>query len=190
MRYRNFTVLFFLIGHFLLLGCSTTPVVTKEDTARTATAKRFIHNIGAGELAMISFRKELERQSNEQPGMTELLKRAFADIDKEFFENLAAETYSRHLTHKDLTEIAAFSEKPAIQKFFQVIFDGISSGNPESTEDWMRQFSADELTEIMKMSVSDSFVHLNDALPTINREMAQSSEKLGQEIIRDYLKKQ
>lgn len=184
---RKFAILVFLIGCVFLSGCSITPVVTKEDTARTATAKRFLHNVGAGELAMTAFVKELENQANEQPGMTELIKRAFTNINQEDFENLAAEVYSRHLTHEDLMEIATFSEKPAIQRLFKVIFGGISSGKQLDNQELLRQFSADELTEIMKMSLSDSLVRMKEVLPEINKELVQASNSLRQEILRDYL---
>jgi len=185
----NFSVIFLLVL-FVASGCATAPTVQVLDPTHVATAKRFLQNIGAGELAMTSFKRELEKKSEEQPGMTGLLQRAFVDIDKNYFEDLIAETYSRHVTHKDLIEIAQFSESPTIKRFFNVVFEGVLSGEPVSGENIMSQFNADELTEIMKLSMSESFIRMKESLPEINREMSQLSRKLGGDIVREYIKTQ
>ncbi|MES9992194.1 MAG: hypothetical protein ABW098_09585 [Candidatus Thiodiazotropha sp.] len=152
-----------------------------------ATAKRFLHNVGAGELAMVGFQSEFEKLSNKQPGMSELVRRAFADFKAEDFEDLAAQIYARHLSHAHLLEIAQFSEKPAIDRFFEVIFSNMQSKTPLSKDQIIRQFNADELSEIVKFSQSESFIAMNKSLPKINRELSEAARKLGETKIREYI---
>src|SRR5690349_18876728 len=93
----------------LVAACASSPPPAKTSSAPTSTprtapsrpgdsahlvvAKRFLHGFGAGDIAMAGLKKELENQAKEQPGMAELVRRAFVDVKPEDFEDLAAKVY-------------------------------------------------------------------------------------------------
>jgi hypothetical protein len=190
MYYRNFTALIILISFLFMSGCGATPTVKKQESSGSAAAKRFIQNVGAGEMVMIGLKRAIESKPHDQPGMAELMRRVIADVDKEVIINMIAGVYSRHLTNEDLLVLADFSDKPAIQHFFKTIFAAVLSGEQLNKKELMGQFTADELTEIMKLSLNDSFIRMSEALPAINKEMAQAGHNFGENMLRDYLKKQ
>jgi hypothetical protein len=158
-----------------------------------AVARRFLHGFGAGEIAMKGLRTELEKQAKDQPGVAELVRRAFVDVDEEDFEILAAKVYARHMNQQHLSDLAGFIETKTGSRFFKVAIDGamegVLSGKPQDGAAAIREFNADELTEIMKFLQSDSFMALQKKLPTINQEMAQEGEKLGEALLMEYLGK-
>lgn len=202
---RNVNILAGLMVVVFLSGCGSTPttnvkpattannreapvVFTQEDIARQGTAKRFLHNIGAGDLMVASFEATMEEQARKQPELAELLNRAFADLSQDDFESAASEVYARHMTHKDLVEIADLSEKDSIKKFFKEIFDGVLTGKPVDQNALIQKFSAEELTDIMELSLSESFLKLKKVLPTINKELKVAGKKLGEKTLKEYIK--
>jgi hypothetical protein len=154
-----------------------------------AVAKRFLKGFGAGEIAMNGLRTELEKQAKDQPGLAEMVRRAFVEVDEQDFEDLAARVYARHVSQDHLTSLAGFIESPAGGRFFKAAIEAATSGKPTDGGEMTRQFSADELTEIMRFLQGDSFLALQKMLPTINQEMAQEGEKLGEQLLMEYLKK-
>jgi hypothetical protein len=188
MLYHISRYLILVVFVSLISACSTTPVAHGPGPEHVATAKRFLHNVGAGELAMIGFKRKYLELATEQPGMSELIRRAFADFKAEDFEDIAAQVYARHLSHEHLIEIAQYTEMPSINYFFRVIFENIASEKPLSNKELISQFSAEQLTDILKFSQSDSFIAMNKSLPEINRELSQASRQLGESRVRDYIK--
>ncbi len=196
MSYRLHLVFVFAI-FFAVNGCSTSqvaaPVPAPEPQiapAHLAVAERFLHNIGAGEVAMAAFQKEKTLIAREQPGLAELGARAFADVGIEEVEEIVAEVYARHLSQTDLTELARFSERPAIKRFFRIVFEMHSSGEELDNEALMARFDADELTEIFQFAYSDSHMKMVKVLPEINRELAVAGEEFGESLLLDYLGRQ
>lgn len=184
-RFRQFLVLIAL--SLAVSACVTAPA--KPDPSHLAVAKRFLHSIGAGELAMTSFRRTVEQEAIDQPGMAELTRRIFADITAEDFEAIATDVYARHLSREHLVELAQFAESQAGQRFFKLSFDSVLSGIPLDTKEAMRQFDANELTEIIRFGQSDAAVELKKQLPAINQEMAEAGKQLGRAKMTEYLTK-
>lgn len=207
---KNLAFKFTFTGLFLLLiaACSTVPTaqspannlaqmekdtayitsITKApETEHLVTAKRFLHGFNAGEIALNALRKEQDRQAVAQPGMTELGRRAFAEIDAEKLENLAARVYARHLAQKQLLDLANFIESDAGGRFFNQSVKMGLEGKSTNAADMMKQFKADELIQIMKFAQSETFVSLAQKLPTINAELKVEAGLLGQAIMRKYL---
>jgi hypothetical protein len=165
------------------------PAQPAPSAEHLAVARRFLRGFGAGEIAMNGLRVELEKQAKDQPGVAELVRRAFVDVKASDFEELAAAVYARHLSQEHLTSLAGFIESKSGGRFFKVAIESAMSGKPADNGEVIRQFDADELTEIMKFLQGESFVALQKELPTINQEMAQDGEKLGQALLTEYLKK-
>lgn len=195
----------------LMVGCSSVPNVQKpadntaqieKDTAyitsitkapeteHLITAKRFLHGFNAGEIALNALRKEQDRQAVAQPGVTELTRRAFADLDAEKFENLAARVYARHLTQKQLLDLANFIESDAGGRFFNQSIKMGLEGKSTNATDMMKQFNANELIQIMKFAQSETFMSMTQKLPTINAELKVEAGLLGEAIMRKYIQSQ
>ena len=138
---------------------------------------------------MAAFQNQLEQTYLEQPGLAELMQRAFADVSEEDFENLAARVYVRHLNREELTELAQFTESPTGNRFFRMSVASAMAGTPVTGEDMARQFNADELTEIVRFSKSDGFVALKKNMPTINRELGEEGRQMGETKMREYLER-
>ncbi|UCH46456.1 MAG: DUF2059 domain-containing protein [Betaproteobacteria bacterium] len=135
------------------------------------------------------FQRNLEQTYKDQPGVAELVQRAFADFTEEDFENLAARVYVRHLNQEELAELAQFTESPTGNRFFRMSVAGAVTGKAVNGDDIARQFNADELVEIVRFSKSDGFVALQQALPTINRELGEEGQTLGETRMREYLER-
>lgn len=190
MYYRYYRSFIPVLLSVLIAACATAPAARAPAPEHLATAKRFLHSFGAGEIAMAGFRQKLEEETKDQPGLAELSRRAFSDIKPEDFEDLAARVYVRHLTQQHLAELANFTESPTGNRFFRGAISSKLEGKPSKVEDMMREFSADELTQIMKFVQSDAFIELQQALPAINRELAEEGQKLGETTMREYIKRQ
>lgn len=190
MCYRYHRSLILALLSFVIVACATTPAAWAPAPEHLAIAKRFLRSFGAGEIAMAGFQRKLEEETRNQPGMAELSRRAFGDIKAEDFEDLAARVYARHLTQQHLAELANFTEGRTGNRFFRVAIASELGDKPSKVEDMMRQFNADELTEIMKFVQSDSFAALQQALPTINRELGEEGRRLGEAAMREYIKRQ
>jgi hypothetical protein len=173
---------------FMAVACATKSANQGPDPEHIAIAKRFLHSWGAGKLAMDALQRTLQERAKDQPGMVELMRRAFADVKVEDFEDMAAQVYARHLTRENLAELTRFSESRTGNRFFRVSIAGAMEG--KKPDDLIRQFSADELTEVMKFFQSDAFKALTQALPTINRELGEEGRRRGEAIMRDYVKRQ
>lgn len=178
-----------LFFSFIIAACASAPVSQDPNPQHLAAAKRFLHSWDAGDLAMGVFQRELEQAYRDQPGLAELMQRAFADSTPEDFENLAARVYVRHLDQRELSELAQFTESPTGNRFFRMSVGAAVEGKPVNGEDAMRQFNADELLEIAQFSKSDAFIALRQALPTINRELGEEGRKFGETKMREYLER-
>jgi len=180
-----------LLLSFLVAGCATTPEAKGPDAGHQAAAKRFLHSWGAGELTYEAFQRiHVERVKEQPPAMAEVVQRIFADITPEVFEDLAAEVYARHLGRTHLTDLAQFTESPTGNRFFRRVVGSVMSGKTVNGSTLMQEFDADELTEIMKFAQSEAFLALRQALPTINRELAEAGRRFGEERLREYLDRQ
>ncbi len=153
-------------------------------------AKRFMSNAGAGNLAMFALQKEMNKLSVEQPGLAELTRRAFADVKQEDLDLFLAKIYARHMSFEDLNKLAESSEKDSIKRFFHYIFDSLKQEQKFSKADFTKQFNADELTEIIKFSQTDSFRTFTEVSSQIKEEIRTSSYALGQKLLQDYIDKQ
>ncbi len=178
-----------LILSFIIAACASSPVSQGPAPQHLAAAKRFLHSWDAGDIAMKVFQRELEQAYMDQPGLAELMQRAFADATPEDFENLAARVYVRHLNQNELAELAQFTESPTGNRFFRMSVGAAIEGKPLKSEDAMRQFNADELMEIAKFSQSNAFLALREALPNINRELGEEGRKFGETRMREYLER-
>jgi hypothetical protein len=210
---KSFAMKFAFTSFFLILivGCSTVPTVQspannttqiEKDTAYINTitkapetehlimAKRFLHGFSAGEIALNALTKELDRQAVAQPGMTELSRKAFASIDADAFENLAATVYARHLTKNQLTELTNFIESDAGGRFFNQSVKMGLEGKSTNAAEMMKQFTADELIHIMKFAQSETFISMTQKLPIINSELKEEARLLGEAVMRKYLQSQ
>ncbi len=166
------------------------PVDQSVDAEHLSTAKRFLRNVGTAELFMLGVQREFNKLDKEQPGLAELTRRAFADFKPETFEVLAARIYAQNLSHEHILEIADYTETPTIKKFFRLIFAEVGQGRALDNKKIMKQFNADELTEIVKFSLSKGFIAMKKALPQINTEIEIESRELGRNIVQEYIKKQ
>ncbi len=168
---------------------ATEPSINPE---HIATAERFLVNIGAGELAMASFEQQLEIMAIEQPGMSELVQRAFkeANVGPHIVVQIASKVYAKHLSHGDLLQLEQYSQQPEIQRFFRSVFDSIVNGTPPNNAEIMNQFTADELVSLLQFSQSESFLKLNQSFPIINREMTEEAQRFRNELIQQYIDRQ
>lgn len=188
VHYRLFRYLTLVLLCFMVAACATAPAPRPLDPKHVATAKRFLHSWGAGDLVMDGFRRALEEKSKEQPGMAELARRAFASFKVENAEDLVSRIYARHLSQDYLGELARFTESRTGNRFFRIVISGTLEG--KKSDDILRQFNADELTEALKFSQNESFTALTQALPAINRELAEEGRRLGETTMREYIKRQ
>jgi len=189
MYARSYRVLVSLLLSLFIAACAATPAPKSPEQQNLAVAKRFLHSWGAGEAGMAAFQKQLEQTYLDQPGLAEMMQRAFADVSEEDFENLAARVYVRHLNQEELTELAQFTESPTGNRFFRMSVASAMAGTPVTGEDMARQFNADELTEIVRFSKSDGFVALKKNMPTINRELGEEGRQMGETKMREYLER-
>ena len=217
MRLRLLCLL--LATSSLILGCSTAPQPTGQAQPTTASskaddaqaradtafitsmlaapdseamvaAKRFLNSFGAGQLAMQSLKDAMKQEAAANPSIAELAMRALSSIDADDFENLAARVYSRHISSEHMLALVQFTDTDTGGRFMRASIDHALSGQKGDTSQLMNQFSADELLQIMKFAQSDAFTAMQAVLPTINAELAQESEKLGQAVMRDYIRQQ
>ena len=167
------------------------PVLTGSNREQIAIARRFVHSWDAGGLVQIGFQQKMESEKlNGSPGMTELVQRVFADVKVEEFEDLVAQVYARHLDRATLQALVSFSESPLGNRYFRgAIAAALAKEKSHSNNELLKQFSADELTQILKFSQSDAFIAFGKALPTINQELGEAGRKLGETKMREYLKK-
>lgn len=178
-----------VVFSFLVAACASTPVSQGPSPEHLDVAKRFLHSWDAGAVAMMGFQRELEQNAKDQPGLSELLGRVFADFTQDDFENLAAQVYVRHLSQEHLAALAQFTESPTGNRFFRMAIASAVEGKPVNREDAMRQFNADELVEIVRFSKSEAFLALKEAQPSINRELAAEGRRLGEMKTREYLER-
>lgn len=152
-----------------------------------AAAKRFLHSWRAGDVAMAAVVKELEAQAEEDPAVAEVVRRAFADVDADDFENIIAHVYARHISAEHLRALADFTESPAGGRFFRLAIGSALAGERLDPEEAMRRFNADEIEAIIGFVKSDAFKAMSAALPTINRELEVEGERFGERVVQDYL---
>jgi hypothetical protein len=186
---RSYRVLTLLLVSFVVAACAAAPVSRSPEQEHLAVAKRFLHSWGAGEAGMAAFQDKLAQTYQEQPGLAELMQRAFADVTEQDFEDLAARVYVRHLSQEELGQLAQFTESPTGNRFFRMSVASAMEGKPVTGEDIARQFNADELTEIVRFSRSDGFVALKQNMPAINRELGEEGRVLGETKMREYLER-
>jgi len=177
-----------LVLLFFLAGCAQPPSPHKPDQEKFLFAKRFVHSVGGGKMAMVGMQRKIEEEAQKSPGMAELFRRAFAETTEEDFERMVATVYSHHLSRDNLSELAHFSETPAGKHFFQLAFQRARSGTPITKHSIIRELNADELTEILKFSQSGAATALKLALPEINRELSEEGRRMGETVMRDYIK--
>ena len=190
MYARSYRILAsFLFVLFIAACASTPPASSNPQQQNLAVAKRFLHSWGAGEAGMAAFQKQLDQTYVDQPGLAELMQRAFADVSEEDFENLAANVYVRHLNQDELVELAQFTESPTGNRFFRMSVASAMTGTPVTSEEIAREFNADELTEIVRFSKSNGFLALKKNMPDINRELGEEGRQMGETKMREYLER-
>lgn len=167
-----------------------TTMLAAPDSEAMVAAKRFLQSFGAGQLAMQSLTEVMKREAEAHPSIAEVAMRALSSIDANDFENLAARVYARHIPSEHMHALADFTDSETGGRFMRASIDHALSGQKGDTSQLMNQFSADELLQIMKFVQSDAFSAMQAVLPTINAELAQESEKLGQAVMRDYIRRQ
>jgi hypothetical protein len=183
IRFIRVALLFCL--PFFFLACASTPAPEQE---HYAVAMRFIRSLGVGDFAMLSMQNELKNQAQYGPGMKELMEKLFSSISKQDFEELAGRVYMQHLSQDELTELLKFSESPTGSRFFKAIFnERLENGSKADNQSLMSRFKADELAQIMKFALSDSFLAMKRELPQINKELAESGRELGRQRFKAYL---
>ena len=184
-RFHRFLVLAVL--SFAAAACVSVP--EKPDAGDLAVAKRFLHNIDAGEWALLSIRLKIDEESKDQPGMAELTRRAFADLTPGDIEDMISEIYARHVTREHLAELVQFTETKTGKRFFRIGFISVINNTHQNMDEVMRQFNADELGEILKFSQSEAAAELTRELPAINEEVSNAARKMGEDRMREYIKK-
>lgn len=182
-RFYRFLVLATLF--FALTACVSVPKA--PDSEHLAVAKRFLRSIDAGEWVLLSIQRKIDEDSKEQPGMTELARRVFADLTADEIENVASDIYARHITQEHLLELAQFAETQTGKRFFKIGFDRAFNDTPQSPEEVMRQFNADEIVEIIRFGQSDAAAEMKQELPAINQELSQTARELGEKKMKEYL---
>lgn len=182
--------LYLVLLALMLLGGCTRALTPQPSAEHLATSTRFVHNINGGHMAYEGFRRAIERMDSEQPGMAELVARAFADTSPSEFEALVGSVYARHLSHEHLRELESYTQRPALRRFFNVLYMNVKSGEPYADKEMMRLFSADELTEIIKFSRSPSVTAMNQAQPQIRADLEKAGEKWAETRFMEYLDRQ
>lgn len=192
----------FMLVLFFVVGCETThyapqPVpqqsqqrLNQQDPQHVATAKRFLNNIGAGQVMLDVTLAEFDSMALKQPGLADLAQRSFADVTVDDFEMMAAPVYARHLSHENLAELEQLTQKPELKRFFATVFSAHRSEMPFDEEALMQQFNADELIGIMKFSMSESFQNMHKMAPKINHDLARAAAAFGEATMRDYVSQQ
>lgn len=183
--FRHFWIFFFL----LISACTTNPVnETKENSAQFLVAKQFIHNIGAGEMGLIAVKQMINDMYEKEPNAAEFTQRIFGDVSTDDFDNIIANVYQRHLSYEDLHKLAQDSDNPVISKYFALAFEQVLIKKQNlKPNNLMNQFTADELTVLLRFLKGDNFQRLGAALPEINRELKEEGRKFGEQKLNDYL---
>ena len=187
---RRLLQLFAVLAILAMLGCSTPPPASGPNPEHVATSLRFIQNIGGGDMAYEAFLSGLEDLETEQPGMAALAERAFAGTTADDFARIAAPIYARHLSHEHLAELERYTRSPAIQRFFSLIYMSVKAGEAANERELMKQFSADELTEIIKFSRSPSVAAMKQSQPQINREFYKAGREWAEVRFNEYMDQQ
>lgn len=192
MHSRFIRTLFLMLLSLIVVACATPQTPTGPSHEHVDTAKRFLSSWGAADLAMKAFKRKMDSQNVDQPAsVAELNRRVFATIKAEDFVDIASRIYARHLSLEHLTDLTRFTESPTGNKFFRIAVGRAMEGESSKIkEDMQRQFNADELTEIMKFAMSEEFSAMKQAIPDINREMAEAGREFGQKKMREYLEQQ
>lgn len=165
-------------------------IIAPPENEHVAVAKRFLHSFDAGGLAMKSMTEEFDRQASTQNALSELVKRSLEGLDADDFENLAARVYTRHLNQQHMTALATFAESNAGGRFMRISIDQALNGKQANPNELMSQFNADELLQLMKFLQSETFVALQQKIQIINAELKAESGKLGEAMMREYIRKQ
>ena len=189
MKSRFFIFILLILASLMITSCATTSTVKEPDPNRIVAAKRFLHAFDAKKLVTIGLERALEKEVSKYPeGAKELTRRVMSNIKAEDFIDMMAEIYARNLTRGSLTELAKFVESPTGNRFFNLIIDSALEGKQANVQnEVMSKFNADELTEIMRFSMSPAFKKMNRVQYKINRELMEAGRQLGQEKIQEYL---
>lgn len=179
-----------LLLSFWMVACASVPASQNRTSEKTEAARQFLRSWDAGHVSYVAFKQSIEEDSEGQPGMVELTQRAFADVTAKDFEILLARVYARHLSLEHLNAVAQFTNKPTGNRFFREVMELTLAGQPVSGERLMRDFNADELTEILKFSQSEAFLAYQAALPQINRDLFEEGRQFGEERIHEYINSQ
>ncbi|MFC1839506.1 DUF2059 domain-containing protein [Thermodesulfobacteriota bacterium] len=184
--------LILILLSLMITACATSKAVKESESGHIAAAKRFLRSFNAEELAMVSFKRTMESETKKHPeSVVEVVQRAMSDVKGEDFIDIITQVYVRHLTERQLNELAQFAESPTGQHFFQIAIKNVLEGNRNNAQsEFLSKFNADELTEIMKFASGDAFQAMNKAQPEINREMSEAARKFSQEKMQEYLEKQ
>lgn len=169
---------------------SLAPNVDNPSPAHLNAAKAFLSNIGAGEMIMLGYQIGLEQLAEEQPGLAELTERALSDVTPQDFLNVAAPAYSRYLSEEQLKELTRLSDNPSISELFSAVALEELHGREFSAEELTKDLSADQLTEILRFSVSDSALAMKEVLPQINRDLEMQVEAFVEGKLTRYIKVQ
>ena len=208
MKFHVYNFFLCLLASCLLTNCATAPEANKRPSTPVSktvpavteypryiapgqidpNAKRFLKSIKTGEFIYNGFTKEMKKIAANNPSLTEVVNRAFANITSDDFENIAAKVYTRHLSKPTLEELMNFTEGPVGGRFFRSIFTYIAESKPIDNDAVMRQFNADELTTLLKFTQSNAFVEMQSKLPTINKEMSEEGQRFSEAVIKFYVK--
>ncbi len=140
-------------------------------------------------MAFEALRRNYERNAAEDAVIAQIARQALADVTAEDFENLVADVYVRHLSQQHLSDLADFTETSTGNRFFRTAFGYVREGKEIPRDEFMRQFSAEELVFILRAAESEAFVALGDALPRINEELAIAGQRFGERKLREFLNK-
>jgi hypothetical protein len=188
MAYCRFIALILL--SFIILACVTSQVSKTPDSEHINNAKRHLRSRGAYELFMVAIERKIESMNKVQPGgNVEFLRRVFSEITEEEFEEFYAAAYVRYLSEKHLAEIVLFSESDTGKRFFQLLHARKIKNQSTMTKDDIRQFNADEITEITKFSLSDAGAAMKQAGSAINHDIEAAGNHFVEAKIREYLKR-
>ena len=165
-------------------------ITRAPDSENVVLAKRFLHSFKAGEIVLWAMKNEMDKQGESQPGLTEVVRRAFDSVDADDFENLCARVYVRHLSRDELFVMANFAESNTGTRFFNQVLGQTLQGKQINSTEVMKEFNADELLEIMKFSTSKEFSSAQLKLAAVNSELGIEGRKFGEAVVREYVSKQ
>ena len=168
----------------------TLPRQNQQSPEHVAAATRFLNNIGVGQALLETMKSDMELEAINQPGLAEVAQRSLANVTADDYELIAARVYARHVSMDDLLELDRLTQKPEIKQFFDMAFSAHKTGIPMDEAESMRHFNADEIIEIMKLSMSESFNNMNKIKPKIDRDLARALDAFHEAAIRDYVSQQ